>query len=208
MLLYGWISYYVPALLIQLKKKSLSKWWSPWPSCGARVNPETEDWLEGSGRGRGERRFFFTCGVGDGDGDKLDSACSTQWGLGLPESICLIFVEGRVLGLLPGAKSFRIPTNVESITTWRTRLWTCIPFISSRNCHKWPLMTIKTQLHSVSQWSLLSLQRDAKGQYLFDLLCHHLNLLEKDYFGIRFVDPDKQRVSPYSKHEWGRGSVG
>eukprot|EP00069_Balaena_mysticetus_P017715 bmy_10916T0 len=36
-------------------------------------------------------------------------------------------------------------------------------------------------------------RRDAKGQYLFDLLCHHLNLLEKDYFGIRFVDPDKQR---------------
>ncbi|XP_013920680.1 PREDICTED: FERM domain-containing protein 5 [Thamnophis sirtalis] len=36
-------------------------------------------------------------------------------------------------------------------------------------------------------------QRDAKGQFLFDLLCHHLNLLEKDYFGIRFVDPDKQR---------------
>lgn len=39
------------------------------------------------------------------------------------------------------------------------------------------------------------LQRDAKGQYLFDLICHHLNLLEKDYFGIRYVDPDKQRVS-------------
>nr|XP_025044986.1 FERM domain-containing protein 5 [Pelodiscus sinensis] len=38
-----------------------------------------------------------------------------------------------------------------------------------------------------------SVRRDAKGQYLFDLLCHHLNLLEKDYFGIRFVDPDKQR---------------
>lgn len=42
---------------------------------------------------------------------------------------------------------------------------------------------------------LLVLQRDAKGQYLFDLICHHLNLLEKDYFGIRYVDPDKQRVS-------------
>uniref|UniRef100_A0A3Q1AYY1 FERM domain-containing protein 5 n=1 Tax=Amphiprion ocellaris TaxID=80972 RepID=A0A3Q1AYY1_AMPOC len=41
---------------------------------------------------------------------------------------------------------------------------------------------------------MLSLfQRDAKGQYLFDLICHHLNLLEKDYFGIRYVDPDKQR---------------
>lgn len=42
---------------------------------------------------------------------------------------------------------------------------------------------------------LFLLQRDAKGQYLFDVLCHHLNLLEKDYFGIRYVDPDKQRVS-------------
>ncbi|XP_041073871.1 FERM domain-containing protein 5-like [Polyodon spathula] len=38
-----------------------------------------------------------------------------------------------------------------------------------------------------------TIQRDAKGHYLFDLICHHLNLLEKDYFGIRFVDPDKQR---------------
>uniref|UniRef100_A0A3P9D5V1 FERM domain-containing protein n=1 Tax=Maylandia zebra TaxID=106582 RepID=A0A3P9D5V1_9CICH len=40
-----------------------------------------------------------------------------------------------------------------------------------------------------------TIQRDAKGQYLFDLICHNLNLLEKDYFGIRYVDPDKQRVS-------------
>ncbi|XP_051918827.1 FERM domain-containing protein 5-like [Hippocampus zosterae] len=38
-----------------------------------------------------------------------------------------------------------------------------------------------------------TIQRDAKGQYLFDLICHHLNLLEKDYFGIRYVDLDKQR---------------
>ncbi|CAL8381500.1 unnamed protein product [Arctogadus glacialis] len=38
-----------------------------------------------------------------------------------------------------------------------------------------------------------TIQRDAKGQYLFDIICHHLNLLEKDYFGIRYVDPDKQR---------------
>ncbi|XP_038669224.1 FERM domain-containing protein 5-like isoform X2 [Scyliorhinus canicula] len=38
-----------------------------------------------------------------------------------------------------------------------------------------------------------SIQRDAKGLYLIDLLCHHMNLLEKDYFGIRFVDPEKQR---------------
>ncbi|XP_078386257.1 FERM domain-containing protein 5 isoform X1 [Cetorhinus maximus] len=38
-----------------------------------------------------------------------------------------------------------------------------------------------------------TIQRDAKGHYLIDLLCHHMNLLEKDYFGIRFVDPEKQR---------------
>ncbi|XP_034089476.1 FERM domain-containing protein 5 isoform X2 [Gymnodraco acuticeps] len=38
-----------------------------------------------------------------------------------------------------------------------------------------------------------TIQRDAKGSYLFDIICHHLNLLEKDYFGIRYVDPDKQR---------------
>ncbi|XP_072133780.1 FERM domain-containing protein 5 isoform X3 [Mobula birostris] len=38
-----------------------------------------------------------------------------------------------------------------------------------------------------------TIQRDAKGHYLIDLLCRHMNLLEKDYFGIRFVDPDKQR---------------
>ncbi|XP_067827386.1 FERM domain-containing protein 5 isoform X2 [Heptranchias perlo] len=40
---------------------------------------------------------------------------------------------------------------------------------------------------------LCTIQRDAKGHYLIDLLGHHMNLLEKDYFGIRFVDPDKQR---------------
>ncbi|XP_056123277.1 FERM domain-containing protein 5 [Rhinichthys klamathensis goyatoka] len=38
-----------------------------------------------------------------------------------------------------------------------------------------------------------TVQRDAKGQWLFEQVCHYLNLLEKDYFGIRFVDPDKQR---------------
>ncbi|XP_073693221.1 LOW QUALITY PROTEIN: FERM domain-containing protein 5 [Garra rufa] len=38
-----------------------------------------------------------------------------------------------------------------------------------------------------------TVQRDGKGQWLFEQVCKHLNLLEKDYFGIRFVDPDKQR---------------
>ncbi|XP_061527833.1 FERM domain-containing protein 3 [Phycodurus eques] len=38
-----------------------------------------------------------------------------------------------------------------------------------------------------------SIQRDTKGQFLFEHVCNHYNLLEKDYFGIRYVDPEKQR---------------
>lgn len=38
-------------------------------------------------------------------------------------------------------------------------------------------------------------QRDTKGQFLLDHVCNFYNLLEKDYFGIRYVDPEKQRVS-------------
>lgn len=39
------------------------------------------------------------------------------------------------------------------------------------------------------------IQRDTKGQFLLDHVCNHYNLLEKDYFGIRYVDPEKQRVT-------------
>ncbi|XP_078071525.1 FERM domain-containing protein 3 [Mustelus asterias] len=37
------------------------------------------------------------------------------------------------------------------------------------------------------------IQRDTKGQFLIDHVCNHFSLLEKDYFGIRYVDPEKQR---------------
>uniref|UniRef100_A0A8C1ITJ6 FERM domain containing 3 n=1 Tax=Cyprinus carpio TaxID=7962 RepID=A0A8C1ITJ6_CYPCA len=51
-----------------------------------------------------------------------------------------------------------------------------------------------------------SIQRDTKGQFLLDHVCNHYSLLEKDYFGIRYVDPEKQRhwldpskpVQPYT----------
>ena len=39
------------------------------------------------------------------------------------------------------------------------------------------------------------LQKDTKGQWLIDHVCKELNLAEKDYFGLRFVDAEKQRVS-------------
>uniref|UniRef100_A0A8C9WFI1 FERM domain containing 3 n=1 Tax=Scleropages formosus TaxID=113540 RepID=A0A8C9WFI1_SCLFO len=38
-----------------------------------------------------------------------------------------------------------------------------------------------------------SIQRDTKGQFLLDHVCNHYSLLEKDYFGIRYVDQEKQR---------------
>lgn len=37
------------------------------------------------------------------------------------------------------------------------------------------------------------IQKETKGQFLIDHICNHYSLLEKDYFGIRFVDPEKQR---------------
>lgn len=39
-----------------------------------------------------------------------------------------------------------------------------------------------------------SLQKHGRGQVLFDLVCEHLNLLEKDYFGLTFCDADSQKV--------------
>lgn len=42
--------------------------------------------------------------------------------------------------------------------------------------------------------SLCLQQKHARGQILFDMVCEHLNLLEKDYFGLTFCDSDSQKV--------------
>lgn len=39
-----------------------------------------------------------------------------------------------------------------------------------------------------------SFQPSHKGQFLLDYVCEHLNLAEKDYFGLRFIDVEQQRV--------------
>lgn len=36
-------------------------------------------------------------------------------------------------------------------------------------------------------------EKHARGQVLFDTVCGHLNLLEKDYFGLTFCDTDSQK---------------
>ena len=37
------------------------------------------------------------------------------------------------------------------------------------------------------------LQKSATGQYLFDRVCEFINLQERDYFGIRYMDSDNER---------------
>lgn len=44
-----------------------------------------------------------------------------------------------------------------------------------------------------AMWSL-SLQKRARGQYLFFKVCEHLNLMEKDYFGLTYRDSHDQKV--------------
>ncbi|XP_022106269.1 FERM domain-containing protein 5-like isoform X2 [Acanthaster planci] len=40
---------------------------------------------------------------------------------------------------------------------------------------------------------VVDFKKDAKGQYLLDEACSRQNLAEKDYFGLRFIDGEKQR---------------
>nr|KAF6329943.1 erythrocyte membrane protein band 4.1 like 1 [Myotis myotis] len=54
-----------------------------------------------------------------------------------------------------------------------------------------PLPRLEVTLASQKLCSLL--QKHGRGQVLFDLVCEHLNLLEKDYFGLTFCDADSQK---------------
>lgn len=47
-------------------------------------------------------------------------------------------------------------------------------------------------------WSL-SLQKRARGQYLFFKVCEHLNLMEKDYFGLTYKDSHEQKVRIHAR---------
>lgn len=42
---------------------------------------------------------------------------------------------------------------------------------------------------------MFDFQKDAKGEDVFSFVCKEIDLAEKDYFGLRFVDNNKQRVS-------------
>ncbi|MCJ8741764.1 hypothetical protein PDJAM_G00074470 [Pangasius djambal] len=43
-------------------------------------------------------------------------------------------------------------------------------------------------------------EKSCKGQVLLDIVCEHLNLLEKDYFGLTFCDADSQKVGLHTQY--------
>lgn len=66
-----------------------------------------------------------------------------------------------------------------------------------KHCHtgiKQKMMTCSILALSVHYVCAYLLQKHARGQVLFDMVCEHLNLLEKDYFGLTFCDSDSQKV--------------
>ncbi|CAG5136494.1 unnamed protein product, partial [Candidula unifasciata] len=44
-----------------------------------------------------------------------------------------------------------------------------------------------------SETTQLTFKKDTLGHWLFDQVCEKLNLVEKDYFGLRYVDTENQR---------------
>ncbi|XP_060792858.1 band 4.1-like protein 1 [Neoarius graeffei] len=51
---------------------------------------------------------------------------------------------------------------------------------------------VKVMLLDGSEYET-GVEKSCKGQVLLDLVCEHLNLLEKDYFGLTFCDADSQK---------------
>lgn len=62
------------------------------------------------------------------------------------------------------------------------------------------VILIWSKKNFLNRFVLFSSQRDTRGQFLLDHVCNHYNLLERDYFGIRYVDPEKQRVTIAHTH--------
>uniref|UniRef100_A0A8C5TU19 Erythrocyte membrane protein band 4.1 like 3 n=1 Tax=Malurus cyaneus samueli TaxID=2593467 RepID=A0A8C5TU19_9PASS len=58
----------------------------------------------------------------------------------------------------------------------------------------------------ITQWyfclfSVYFPQKRSRGQMLFDKVCEHLNLLEKDYFGLTYRDAENQKVTLKTVYE-------
>lgn len=66
------------------------------------------------------------------------------------------------------------------------------PFLVSISCFLFVISFRNVKICSIF------LQKRAKGQVLFDRVCEHLNLLEKDYFGLLFPENAEHKVSDFN----------
>ncbi|KAI4872492.1 hypothetical protein NFI96_025653 [Prochilodus magdalenae] len=64
---------------------------------------------------------------------------------------------------------------------------------SLRSTHRLTNMQCRITLLDGSDYTCTVEQKKAKGQVLFDKVCDHLNLLEKDYFGLTYRDAENQK---------------
>ncbi|KAL1449173.1 hypothetical protein WDU94_000394 [Cyamophila willieti] len=57
------------------------------------------------------------------------------------------------------------------------------------------IIKVSVRLLDDSEMVECDIQPHCKGKYLLDHVCNQLNLIEVDYFGLRFTDSHKIRVS-------------
>ncbi|KAM7006126.1 uncharacterized protein LKV04_002746 isoform 4-T4 [Tautogolabrus adspersus] len=62
-----------------------------------------------------------------------------------------------------------------------------------RGSKRFKTAPFKVTLLDISEFEGEIEQKHSKGQTLMDTVCEHLNLLEKDYFGLTFADTDNQK---------------
>ncbi|NXD87855.1 E41L1 protein, partial [Halcyon senegalensis] len=76
--------------------------------------------------------------------------------------------------------------NMEPVSGWHQVPWA----VAERKKVKSALCRVT--LLDASEYEC-EVEKHARGQVLFDMVCEHLNLLEKDYFGLTFCDSDSQK---------------
>lgn len=116
----------------------------------------------------------------------------------LPSS-CKAFLTQPFLALWVTYRAIKKVPMCSSKPSYNWGLQSGIPSFASVLCDSTAYFGKKKRMYS--RWSfdsyttcLCLLQKHARGQVLFDMVCEHLNLLEKDYFGLTFCDSDSQKV--------------
>uniref|UniRef100_A0A672FD36 Erythrocyte membrane protein band 4.1 like 1 n=1 Tax=Salarias fasciatus TaxID=181472 RepID=A0A672FD36_SALFA len=125
------------------------------------------------------------------------SACTAKTNLPLQFTVhfhcqvpdaTLTLIQHRTTEPFYRARSRRTLKSPAVLMASDTVLLTVIHMWSRGNIRSF-LLTFASPLCPVC----LSWQKHSKGQTLMDMVCEHLNLLEKDYFGLTFADTDSQK---------------